>query len=116
MRPVVAGAIALGVLGAVIAGAGRLQPPQPGPFRSEANYVRVDVSPTKDEAAAGDLTAADFEIRDNNTPQRIEEFEHVVVRGNVPRELRAEATPSPSRGARSRSADRGQPDRSAFLL
>src|SRR6266404_7197103 len=55
------------------------QPPPQPTFRTEANYVRVDVYPTKDGAPIGDLTQTDFEVLENGTPQRIEQFEHVVI-------------------------------------
>src|SRR5438046_7469964 len=74
-------------------------PPQPT-FRTEANYVRVDVYPTKDGAPVGDLTQTDFEVLENGAPQRIEQFEHVVIRGNIPQDLRAE----PNTVARAREA------------
>jgi VWFA-related protein len=64
-------------------------PPQPT-FRTEANYVRVDVFPTKDGAPVADLTQDDFEVLEERVAQRIEQFEHVVIRGNVPQDLRAE--------------------------
>src|SRR5437667_9746458 len=69
------------------------QPPQnpsQPTFRTEANYVRVDVFPTKDGAPVADLTQADFDVLENGAPQRIEQFERVVIRGNVPQDLRAE--------------------------
>jgi len=69
------------------------QAPQPPPqptFRTEANYVRVDVFPTKDGAPVNDLTAADFDVLESGVPQRVEQFEHVVIRGNLPQELRVE--------------------------
>lgn len=55
------------------------QLPQPT-FRTEANYVRVDVFPTRDGAAVTDLTAADFEVVEDKAPQKIEQFERVVIR------------------------------------
>src|SRR4051812_48942490 len=64
-------------------------PPQPT-FRTEANYVRVDVFPTKDGAPVADLTRDDFEVLEERVPQTIEQFEHIAIRGNVPQELRAE--------------------------
>src|SRR4051794_2662033 len=64
-------------------------PPQPT-FRTEANYVRVDVFPTKDGAPVADLTRDDFEVLEGGVPQRIEQFEHVVIRGNMPQDVRAE--------------------------
>ena len=55
------------------------QLPQPT-FRTEANYVRVDVFPTRDGAPVTDLTAADFELVEDKAPQKIEQFERVVIR------------------------------------
>ncbi|HUK36880.1 MAG TPA: VWA domain-containing protein [Vicinamibacterales bacterium] len=55
------------------------QLPQPT-FRAEANYVRVDVFPTRDGMPVADLTAADFEILEDRVPQKIEQFERVVIR------------------------------------
>lgn len=74
------------------------QPPQPT-FRTEANYVRVDVYPTKDGAPIADLTADDFEVLENGTLQKIEQFERVVVRAAGPQETRIE----PNTVAESRS-------------
>src|SRR5262249_53579468 len=65
------------------------QPPRP-PFRPEANYIRVDVYPTRDGAPVTDLSKDDFEVLDERTPQTIEQFEHVTVRGNLPQETRIE--------------------------
>src|SRR5579864_6688899 len=49
-------------------------------FRAEANYVRVDVFPTKDGMPVTDLKAEDFEITEDRAPQKIEQFERVVIR------------------------------------
>jgi VWFA-related protein len=65
------------------------QPPPPT-FRTEANYVRVDVYPTRNEAPVADLVQDDFEVLDNGTPQKIEQFERVVVRAAGPQETRIE--------------------------
>ena len=46
----------------------RAPPPQPT-FRTEANYVRVDVYPTKDGAPVPDLTQDDFEVLEGGAPQ-----------------------------------------------
>src|SRR5581483_1497869 len=65
--------------------------PQPQPtFRTEANFVRVDVYPTRNGAPVTDLRAQDFEVLEDKTPQKIEEFEHVVIRGDVPQDARRE--------------------------
>jgi VWFA-related protein len=56
------------------------QPPKPPPrFRAATNLVRVDVYATKDGTPVQDLTAADFEVFEDNTPQKIDSFEHIVV-------------------------------------
>jgi len=55
------------------------QLPQPT-FRAEANYVRVDVFPTRDGMPVTDLTASDFEVFEERAPQKIEQFEHVLIR------------------------------------
>ncbi len=65
---------------------------QPPRFRTEANYVRVDVYPTADGRAVQDLRAEDFEILENGVPQQIQAFEHVVVSPAGPQSLRAEAS------------------------
>jgi VWFA-related protein len=78
------------------------QPPPPPPqptFRTEANYVRVDVYPTKDGAPVVDLRQEDFEVFESGVPQKIEQFERVVVRAAGPQETRVE----PSTVAESRA-------------
>src|SRR5712692_6457641 len=47
------------------------QQPQQAPprFRTETNLVRVDVYATKDGEPVQDLTAADFEVYEDNAPQ-----------------------------------------------
>jgi VWFA-related protein len=71
-------------------------PPQPPPqpaqptFRTEANYVRVDVYPTKDGAPVADLRQDEFEVLESNAPQKIEQFERIVIRGGGPQETRSE--------------------------
>ena len=65
------------------------QPPRPT-FRTEANYVRVDVFPTKDGAPIVDLNQEDFEIFEAGAPQKIEQFEHVVIRAAGPQDTRVE--------------------------
>jgi VWFA-related protein len=81
-------AIALGATAAVLA-AGQDQPPpqqapQPTPtFRTEANYVRVDVYPTMDGAPVMDLRQDDFEVSEDRVLQKVEQFEHVVISGGA---------------------------------
>jgi VWFA-related protein len=67
-----------------------LQDQQAPSFRTEANYVRVDVYPTRDDAPVTDLQQSDFEVLDNGVVQRIEQFERVVVRAAGPQETRIE--------------------------
>jgi VWFA-related protein len=52
---------------------------QQPPIRSEANFVRVDVYPTKSGQPVQDLTAEDFEVLEDGAPQRVETFEHVLI-------------------------------------
>jgi hypothetical protein len=101
VRPLAA--IALGVstaaVAAVLTQAAQDQIPQPT-FRTEANYVRVDVYPTRDGAPVTDLTAADFEVFEDKVPQKVEQFEHVVIRSAGTQEGRREPnTVVESRGA-----------------
>ena len=65
-------------------------PPAQPTFRTEANYVRVDVYPTKDGAPVTDLRQEDFEIVEGGAPQKIEQFEHVLIEGNLLQDLRRE--------------------------
>ncbi|OFW25097.1 MAG: hypothetical protein A3G21_16820 [Acidobacteria bacterium RIFCSPLOWO2_12_FULL_66_21] len=59
-------------------------------FRTEANFVRVDVYPVQDDKPVQDLRAEDFEVREDGVPQTIETFEHVVIRPAGPQTERAE--------------------------
>ena len=91
-RPVLLCVILL-VLGRAEAGhdARAQEPPQPT-FRTEANYVRVDVYPTLNGAPLTDLQQGDFEILEQGEPQTIDAFEHVKVSGGVPQAERREPT------------------------
>ena len=87
-------------------------PQQPPPrFRTETNLVRVDVYATKDGVAVQDLTADDFEIAEDNTPQKIDNFEHIVVRTGGPQEERSE--PASVTAANALAAD---PRRRVFVV
>ena len=59
-------------------------------FRTDASYVRVDVFPTLNGTPVSDLSQPDFEVLEDGRPQAITAFEHVVIRGGTPQELRAE--------------------------
>ena len=49
-------------------------------FRGGANYVRVDMYATRDGKPVNDLRAEEIEVLEDGTPQKLEDFEHVVVR------------------------------------
>ena len=110
-------------LGAVLLAqaAGTSQPPPPPPsqspqqppprFRTETNLVRVDVYATKDGVPVQDLTAADFEVSEDNAPQKIDTFEHIVVRTGGPQEERSE--PNSVSAANELAAD---PRRRVFVV
>ena len=65
-----------------ISGAIRRQEPQP--IKVQANFVRVDVYPTRDGKPVDDLREEDFEVLEDGTQQVIASFEHVVVRAPAP--------------------------------
>jgi VWFA-related protein len=59
-------------------------------FRTEANYVRVDVFPTADGQPVLDLRQDEFEVLEDRVAQKIVQFERVQIRGSVPQETRRE--------------------------
>ena len=67
------------------------QDPRQPTFRSGANYVRVDMYATRDGQPVNDLTASDLEVLEDGIPQKIEDFEHVVVRSAGTSASRVEA-------------------------
>jgi VWFA-related protein len=76
---------------------------QPPRFRVAANFVRVDAYPTADGRPVMDLTAQDFEVFEDGRPQKIETFEHVIVRAAGSQEARVE--PSNVEAARQAAAE-----------
>jgi VWFA-related protein len=92
-------------------------PPQPPPqqppprFRAETNLVRVDAYASKNGVPVHDLTAEDFEISEDNAPQKIESFEHIVVQTGGPQEQRSE--PASVTAANALAAD---PRRRVFVI
>ena len=72
--------LALSLAAAAAIAAQSPQDPTTPTFRSGANYVRVDMYATRDGEAVQDLQASEVEVLENGVPQKIEDFEHVVVR------------------------------------
>jgi VWFA-related protein len=75
---------------------------QPRPtFRTEANYVRVDVyATTKDGVPIEDLRRDEFELLEDRVPQTIDQFATVRIRGGGPPTARSDPrTPEESRQA-----------------
>lgn len=66
----------------IVLSAGTQQPAQPQrpTFRTEANFVRVDVFATAGDRAVLDLRREEFQVFEDGVPQAVESFEHVVVR------------------------------------
>ena len=64
------------------------EPAQLEPFRTEVNYIRVDMYPTADGKPLTDLRQDEVEILDQGTLQKIDRFEHVMVRGARSQESR----------------------------
>ena len=84
---------------------------QPPRFRGGANLVRVDVYATKNGAPVQDLKAEDFEVFEDDAPQKIDSFEHIVVQPAGPQEALAE--PTSVTAANALAAD---PRRRVFVL
>jgi VWFA-related protein len=67
---------------------------QPAPFRTGINFVRVDALVTDNKGnAVENLTQDDFEVYEDNKPQKVESFRYVKVEGNplegeLPRQIR----------------------------
>ncbi|MFN2447072.1 MAG: VWA domain-containing protein [Vicinamibacterales bacterium] len=79
--------IALVLLLATTVAAQDRRPPR---FRGGANLVRVDAYVTADGAALTDLRSEDFEVLEDDVPQRVETFELIAPRGPVPQAVRQE--------------------------
>jgi hypothetical protein len=87
------------------------QTPLPPPrFRTETNFVRVDAYVTRDGVPVQDLSIDDFEIFEDETPQKIESFEHIVVQ---PGPQSARVDPSSPSAATQLAAD---PRRRVFVI
>ncbi|HEY1306234.1 MAG TPA: VWA domain-containing protein [Vicinamibacterales bacterium] len=89
-------------MGAITALALQAQQDQPRPtFRTEANYVRVDVyATTADGTPIGDLRREEFKLLEDRVPQTIDQFTTVAIRtGIVPATRSDPRTPEDSRQA-----------------
>ena len=84
----VRGNCALLLVASVAALAAQEPAPQLEPFRTEVNYIRVDMYPTADGKPVTDLRQDEIELFDENAPQKIDRFEHVLVRGVRSQETR----------------------------
>ena len=75
-----------------LAGRQQTKPPQdpqrPPTFRTEANFVRVDVYATKDRVPIRDLKLEDFEVLEDGVAQKLSTFEYVQVRTGDPQDTR----------------------------
>jgi VWFA-related protein len=65
-------------------------PAQLEPFRTEVNYIRLDMYPTADGRPVTDLRQDEVEILDEGAPQKIDRFAHVLVRAARSQETRRE--------------------------
>jgi VWFA-related protein len=83
---------AVGLMATAVLAAAQQPEPQPEMprFRAGTNLVRLDVYASKDGVSVADLTAEDFEVFEDNQPQKVESFEFIRPRPPVPQELRAE--------------------------
>jgi VWFA-related protein len=72
-------------------------------FRAGANYVRVDMYATRDGQPIDNLKATDVEVLEDGVPQKVEDFEHVVVRSAATPVTRVEV--AGLRGSREAAAD-----------
>ena len=62
----------------------------PPTFRTGANYVRVDMYAMHEGQVVEDLRLDEIELLEDGAPQKIEDFEHVMVRPAGPQETRIE--------------------------
>ena len=94
--------VTTGVLAFVTAALGAQQPPQqttdqkdaqqPPRFRVESNFVRIDAYPLRDGKPVMDLKGEDFQVFEDGAAQKIETFEHVVVRPAGPQSERTDVS------------------------
>jgi VWFA-related protein len=74
-------------------------------FRTEANFVRVDVYPTAGGKPVTDLKMEDFEVIEDGVPQEVRTFEHVVVQAPTSEEMAARPEPNTIEQSRQMAAE-----------
>ena len=91
---IVAAATAIAIFGGthIVGSQQPATPPDQPEFRTEANYIRVDVYATRNGVPVTDLRREDFELFDNKAPQQIDQFAHVVTGSGGVQETRSEPT------------------------
>jgi VWFA-related protein len=87
------------------------QEPVPPTFRLGANYVRVDVYPTRNGEPVPDLERAEFELLEDGVPQAIAQFERISLQPTADRGLRRD--PNTVAESREQAAD---PRRRVFVV
>lgn len=97
-------AITLALCPAVLIAIRQPEPQQPRPtFKAGADFIRVDVFATRDGTPIHDLQREDFEVLEDGRPQKVETFEHVLVRAAGPQTTRVE--PNTVRQSEAMAAD-----------
>ncbi|MBI3264477.1 MAG: VWA domain-containing protein, partial [Acidobacteria bacterium] len=87
----VVAAAALAICPALLIAIQPPEPQQPRPtFKTGADFIRVDVFATRDSTPIHDLQREDFEVLEDGRPQKVETFEHVLVRAAGPQATRVE--------------------------
>ena len=113
-----AGALTVFALAAVVLSVAAQQPPQDSPqeplprFRAGTNLVRLDAYVTANGQPVADLTADDFELFEDDQPQKVENFELVETRGGNGVTTSA---PNPSSTQEQREAAQ-DPDARVFVI
>ena len=87
------------------------QEPVPPTFRLGANYVRVDVYPTRNGEPVPDLERSEFELLEDGVPQTIAQFERISLQPTTDRGLRRD--PNTVAASREQAAD---PRRRVFVV
>ncbi len=84
-RPALASLVGVVLVAGTHTGSAQAPQPEPRPFETEVNYVRVDMYPTLNGRPLAGLAAEDVEVLEDGVPQKIEQFEHVLLSGQRPR-------------------------------